>query len=314
MKNSLISVIVPSFNEEDSIAELYTRTQNVFSHLDRPYEIIFVDDGSTDGTFIKLKELQSQDTNLVIISHYKNRGKSLALMQGFDAAKGEIAITLDSDLQDQPEEIPNFIKKIEDGYDFVNGWRQERQDSGVKRLVSKFFNVLILLIFGIKFNDVNCGFKAYRKEVYKWLDLKGDLHRLIPVLVAHKGLKLTEIPVEHKDRKYGKSKYKLIRHRGLLDIIALSLSQSTQIRPFHFFSEVAIVFLLGATLSFTVLCLSFENLPFFAQTLIAVGGLWCLSLGTLFPIFGLYLEIESSRFQRCEFRQELIKESLDSRP
>ncbi len=314
MKNSLISVIVPSFNEEDSIAELYARTKNVLDLLGRPYEMVFVDDGSTDDTFKKLKELQSQDINLVIIRHYKNRGKSLALMQGFDAARGGIAITLDSDLQDQPEEIPNFIKKIEDGYDLVNGWRQKRQDSLVKRLGSKFFNFLILLIFGVKFHDVNCGFKAYKKEVYKWLDLRGDLHRLIPVLAEHKGLKVTEIPVEHKDRKYGVSKYKLIRHRGLLDIIALAISHSTQTRPFHFFSEIAIVFLLGAALSFTIWCLSFENLPFFAQALIGVGGIWCLSLGTLLPIFGLYLEIESSRFQRYDYRQELIKETLDSRP
>ena len=312
--NSLISVIVPAFNEEDSIVELHTRVKDVFSQLNRPYEMIFIDDGSTDGTFEKLKALQSQDSNLVIIGHHRNLGKSLALMQGFDSAKGDIAITLDADLQDQPEEIPNFIEKIEEGYEFVNGWRRGRQDTHIKRLVSKFYNYLILLIFHLKFNDVNCGMKAYTREVYKFLDLKGDLHRLIPVLVAHKRHKITEISVEHKNRRYGKSKYKLFRHRGLLDIIALAAGTTTQIRPFHFFCDLGMAFLFFAALSFTVWFLSYENLPFIAQVLIAVGGLWCLSLGTLFPIFGFYLEIESSRFQRKDYRSGLIKETLDSRP
>jgi glycosyltransferase involved in cell wall biosynthesis len=309
----MVSVIVPAFNEENSVEELHTRINDVLSQLNHPFEIIIIDDGSTDGTFERLKSFQSQNPNLVVFRHFKNLGKSLALMQGFDAAKGDIVITLDADLQDQPEEIPKFIKKIKEGYDFVNGWRQERQDSGGKRIVSKFFNCLITLIFKVKFNDVNCGLKAYSRKAYKWLDLRGDLHRLIPVLVAHKGLKVSEISVEHRNRKFGESKYKLFRHRGLLDVIALAASHTTQIRPFHFFCELGMFFLLMALLFFVTWCVSYENLVLFAQVLVAIGGVWCLSLGTLFPIFGFYLEIESSRFQRYEYRQGLIKETLDSR-
>jgi glycosyltransferase involved in cell wall biosynthesis len=314
VKNSLISIIVPAFNEEESIAELHTRVKETFNQLNRPYEMIVIDDGSTDGTFEKLKALQAQDSNLVILRHYKNMGKSLALMQGFDAANGGIAITLDADLQDQPEEIPAFIKKIEEGYDFANGWRHQRKDPSIKRYVSKVFNILIAMIFKVKFNDVNCGLKAYSSKVYKWLDLKGDLHRLIPVIIAYKGYKVSEISVKHEERKFGESKYKLFRHRGLLDIIALAAGTTTQIRPFHYFCERGMVLLSMAALSFIVWCFSYESLPLFAQVLIAVGGLWCLSLGTLLPIFGFYLEIESSRFQRHEYRESLIKETIDSRP
>jgi glycosyltransferase involved in cell wall biosynthesis len=314
VKNSLISIIIPAFDEKESLEELHARIQAVFDKMERVFELIFVDDGSSDGTFEFLKDLQSKNPHIIVIRHFKNRGKSLALMQGFEFAKGNIAITLDADLQDLPEEIPNFIKKIEEGYDFVNGWRQDRQDSVIKRLVSKFFNYLILLIFHVKFNDVNCGFKAYTRDVYKWLDLKGDLHRLIPVLVASKGYKIFEVPVDHEKRRYGKSKYKLFRHRGLLDIIALAASHTTQIRPFHFFCELGMILLLVAALFFMGWCLSYESLPLFAQVLIAVGGIWSLSLGTLFPIFGFYLEIESSRFQGSEYRRGLIKETIDSRP
>ena len=314
MTNPLVSIIVPAYNEVENIGELYTRIEEVFNQMGRSYELIFIDDGSNDGTFENLRTLQSKNSNLVILRHYKNLGKSLALMQGFDTARGDIAVTLDADLQDRPEEIPKFINKMEEGYDFVNGWRKERKDTNIKRFVSKFFNILIVAIFKVRFNDINCGLKAYGLKVYKSLDLKGDLHRLVPVIVAHNGYKFFEIPVKHDKRKYGESKYKLFRHRGLLDIIALAAGTTTQIRPFHFFCERGLFLLLMAVLSFIVWCISYENFPFFVQALIAIGGLWCLFLGTLLPIFGFYLEIESSRFQRHEYRQGFIKEIIDSRP
>ena len=314
MTNPLVSIIVPAYNEAENIGELCTRIEEVFNQMGRSYELIFIDDGSNDGTFENLRTLQSKNSNLVILRHYKNLGKSLALMQGFDTARGDIAVTLDADLQDRPEEIPKFINKMEEGYDFVNGWRKERKDTNIKRFVSKFFNILIVAIFKVRFNDINCGLKAYGLKVYKSLDLKGDLHRLVPVIVAHNGYKFFEIPVKHDKRKYGESKYKLFRHRGLLDIIALAAGTTTQIRPFHFFCERGLFLILMAVLSFIVWCISYENFPFFIQVLIAIGGLWCLFLGTLLPIFGFYLEIESSRFQRYEYRQGFIKEIIDSRP
>jgi glycosyltransferase involved in cell wall biosynthesis len=311
--SSLVSIIVPAFNEKESLKELHARTQKVFNNLGRPFELIFIDDGSNDGTLDFLKDLQSNHSNIVILRHFKNFGKSLALMQGFDVARGDIAITLDADLQDRPEEIPYFIQKIEEGYDFVNGWRKTRQDTGSKRLVSKLFNGLIDLIFHIQFKDVNCGFKAFTREVYQWVDLKGDLHRLIPVLIAHKGFKVTEIPVVHEERKYGASKYRLLRHRGLLDIIALAASTTTQIRPFHFFCELGAAVWLLAILSFGGWYLGTEFLSQAGQILLLILGLWALTLGTFLPIFGFYLEIEATRYQGPEWRNQLIKESIDLR-
>jgi glycosyltransferase involved in cell wall biosynthesis len=313
MPNPLISVIVPAFNEKESLEELHTRTKEVFSKLDRPFELIFIDDGSTDGTFEFLKSLQSKHPNIVIIRHFKNSGKSLALMQGFNAARGGIAITLDADLQDRPEEIPNFLRKIEEGYDFVNGWRKNRKDTVSKRLVSMLFNSLIRLIFHIKFNDVNCGFKAFTREAYCWIELKGDLHRLIPILIAHKGFRATEIPVIHEDRKYGVSKYKLFRHRGLLDIIALAAGTTTQVRPFHFFCELGVVLWFLAVISLGSWFLGHEFLSLGKQFFLLLVGLWTLSLGTFFPIFGFYMEIQATYFQGTEWRSKLIKESSDLR-
>ena len=313
MTNSKISIVIPVFNEENSVTELHNRVKEVFRRLSRPYEMIFIDDGCTDGTFEKLRILQSKNLNLVIIRHYKNLGKSLALMQGFDTAKGDIAITLDGDLQDQPEEIPNFIKKIEEGYDFVNGWRQTRQDSITKRIISQLFNFLTTFLFRIKFQDVNCGMKAFTRKVYKWLDLRGDLHRLIPVLVAHKGYKVSEISVEHKERKFGKSKYRLFRYRGLLDMIALVAGHMTQIRPFHFFCELGLFFLLIAGLSLLGWLVNYESLTMNGRILLGIVGLWSLFLGTIFPIFGFYFQIESNRYHNFEWRKGLTKEIIDFR-
>ena len=293
--------------------ELHKRINEVFCQLDRPFEIIFIDDGSTDGSFKLLKELQLKHSNIVILRHFKNCGKSLGLMQGFDNARGDIAITLDADLQDNPEEIPNFIEKIEEGYEFVNGWRKTRKDTICKRLVSKVFNSLIQLIFHIRFSDVNCGFKAFTREAYKWVDLKGDLHRLIPVFIAHKGFKVTEIPVTHNDRKHGISKYKLLRHRGLLDIIALAARSTTQIRPFHFFCELGGFLWFLALIFFSCWFFGYEFFSVRAQVSLLFLSLWTLTLGTFLPIFGFYMEIEATRFQGAEWRSHLIKEASDLR-
>jgi glycosyltransferase involved in cell wall biosynthesis len=309
----IISVIVPAFNERGSIAELHSRIQAVFDEIGRSFELIFVDDGSSDGTFELIKDLQSKYSNIVLVRHFKNRGKSLALMQGFDVAQGAIAITMDADLQDLPEDIPLFINKIEEGFDFVNGWRQSRKDSFLKRMVSKVFNGLIHLIFKVEFDDINCGFKAYRRNIYDWVELRGDLHRLIPVIIVHKGHSATQIPVTHQKRKHGLSKYKLLRHRGLLDILALAASQTTYIRPFHLFSELGVFFWLLTFLIFGGWFFSYETLSESVRILLAIFGCWTLSFGTFLPIFGFYLEIESSRFQGKKWRQQLVKDFIDPR-
>ncbi|PIR00671.1 MAG: glycosyltransferase [Nitrospinae bacterium CG11_big_fil_rev_8_21_14_0_20_45_15] len=308
----LVSIIIPIYNEAESIDELFHRVQNVFIQLKRPFEFIAIDDGSNDGSLEKLKSLREKNPNIAIIQHFKNFGKSLSLMQGFEVASGEIAITMDADLQDQPEEIPCFLKKMEEGYDLVNGWRSDRKDTPIKRWVSMIYNKLTALIFRFEFRDVNSGFKAYSREVYKWIDLHGDLHRLIPVLVAHKGFQVTEIPVSHKDRKHGSSKYRLFRHRGLLDIIALAVSQTTQVRPFHFFCELSIIFWFLAVLSLGGWFLAFEHSSIVAEVLTGIFGIWFMFIGTIFPIFGFYLEIEACRHQGAEWRAQLVKENFPS--
>ena len=308
-----ISIVIPLLNEQNSLEELSSSVSSVINDLNLKYEIILIDDGSTDNSWKIISKICTKNQYIKGIRFLKNFGKSLALMQGFDVARGDIAITLDADLQDRPEEIPYFIQKIEEGYDFVNGWRKTRQDTGSKRLVSKLFNGLIDLIFHIQFKDVNCGFKAFTREVYQWVDLKGGLHRLIPVLIAHKGFKVTEIPVVHEERKYGASKYRLLRHRGLLDIIALAASTTTQIRPFHFFCELGAAVWLLAILSFGGWYLGTEFLSQAGQILLLILGLWALTLGTFLPIFGFYLEIEATRYQGPEWRNQLIKESIDLR-
>jgi glycosyltransferase involved in cell wall biosynthesis len=313
MPNSLVSIIIPAFNEKDSLEELHMRIKEVFSKLDRPFEIIFIDDGSTDSTFETLNVLQSEHPNIVVIQHFKNIGKSLALMQGFNLAQGDMAITMDADLQDRPEEIPAFINKIDEGYDFVNGWRQNRQDKFFKRLVSTIFNGILHLIFKVEIKDVNCGFKAYRTSLFDWINLRGDLHRLIPVLIAHKGHKIAEIPVIHQKRKHGASKYKLFRYRGLLDIIAVAASTTTQIRPFHTFCEIGIFFWVLATLILGGWVVVYDHLVVSGNILMVMVGFWAILLGTFLPIFGFYLEIESSRFQGENWRKSLVKEIRDLR-
>ncbi|QPJ65311.1 MAG: glycosyltransferase family 2 protein [Candidatus Nitrohelix vancouverensis] len=313
MTDSLVSIIIPAFNEKQSLEELCSRISKVFETMNRPFELIFIDDGSTDGTFEKLLDLQNEYPNLLIVRHFKNFGKSLALMQGFDLAEGEIGIMLDADLQDQPEDIPRFIEKLDQGFDHVNGWRSNRKDTFLKRSISKLFNLITTFIFKFNVHDINCGYKAFKKDAYKELNLKGDLHRLIPALIANKGFKVCEIKISHDNRKYGVSKYKLLRHRGLLDIIALAVSFTAQIRPFHFFSELGLAFLLIAGFTISGWALTRDVFSQTAEILILIVGLWSLFVGTILPLFGFFLEIEAYRSQGVEWRSKLIKETILSK-
>ncbi len=312
MDYPLVSIIVPAFNENESLEELCSRIKSVFDELNRPFELIIVDDGSTDGSFEKLESLASNYPNLTVLRHYKNHGKSLALMQGFDEAKGEFAITIDADLQDPPEEIPKLLQELEKGYEFVNGRRLDRKDEFKKRFISKVFNLIISLIFNLKIKDVNCGYKAFTKKVYKWLDLRGDLHRLIPVIINHKGFKCSEVEVNHQKRKFGKSKYKLIRYRGLLDIIALSTATTTQIRPFHFFCEVAFFFFVLACITLVFFITLGEGLSVVSKILFCFSLAWLMGISTFLPFWGYFLEINASYHQGREWRKNLIEKKIDS--
>lgn len=310
-----ISIVIPALNERDSLPELIKRISETIEARGSEYEIVVVDDGSTDASFAMLKEMVEQNSRLRVIRHFRNHGKSLALMNGFQVANGDILITMDADLQDIPEMIPRFLDKIEAGYDFVNGWRKSRRDSFGKLFVSKLFNKFVELVFGTRASDINCGFKAYRRPVYKSLELHGDLHRLIPVIVSSSGFKCTEVAIEHGERKFGESRYKLIRHRGLLDIVALMMVRATQIRPFHIFCEAAFFMLCLMSLFalIWIVCGIFYSqggaLVQIVRSISGVLAVWGLFLASILPLFGFLLEMQARAFQRQEWRRQLVKET-----
>lgn len=204
----MISAVVPAFNEEESLNEFYEVLSTNLLKLGQEYEIIFVDDGSTDSTLRILQKFAAKDKKVKIFSFRKNRGKAEALTIGFQMAKGDYIVTLDADLQDRPEEINKLLEKSKEGFDLVSGWRKDRKDSKIFiNFPSKLFNFLSGLFWGLKLKDYNCGLKLYTKEAAKSLNLYGGMQRFIPLLLYQNGFKVTEIPVAHEKRKYGKSKY-----------------------------------------------------------------------------------------------------------
>ncbi len=231
-----ISIIVPLYNEEESVHPLVNEIKKVLNPLGIQYEVIMIDDGSTDLSLRRIKEIAGNDKRIKYISFRKNYGKSAALQVGFKNTVGEAIITMDADLQDDPKEIPNLLKKLDEGYDLCSGWKKKRQDPFVKKYSSLFFNFVTRMMSGIKIHDFNCGLKAYRKEVVENLKVYGELHRYMPVLAKWQGFTITEIPVKHQRRRYGKTKYGISRFfKGFIDLITVIFSTRYIKRPMHFF-------------------------------------------------------------------------------
>ncbi|MFC2093634.1 glycosyltransferase family 2 protein, partial [Bacteroidota bacterium] len=207
LRNQMISVVIPLFNEEESLSELSLALKRVFESLKCNYEVIYVDDGSTDRSFSVIKDIHNKNNRFHCIKLRRNYGKSSALAAGFKTAKGDIIITMDADLQDDPEEIPELIQKINSGYDLVSGWKKVRYDPFIKKHTSKFFNFVTSRISGIKLHDFNCGLKAYKKDVIKSIKVYGEMHRYMPALAHLSGFKVTEKIVKHRARKYGVTKF-----------------------------------------------------------------------------------------------------------
>lgn len=234
-----ISVIVPSFNERESLPELTAWIARVMDAHNYSYEVIIVDDGSTDGSWDTIKGLSEADPAIHGIRFRRNYGKSAALYCGFEKAKGDVVFTMDADLQDSPDEIPEMYRMVrEDGYDLVSGWKQHRKDNALtKNLPSKLYNATARRITGIKLHDMNCGLKAYRNEVVKSIEVYGEMHRYIPYLAKNAGFtKIGEKPVHHEKRKYGKSKFGLERFiNGFLDLQSLWFLSTFGKKPMHFF-------------------------------------------------------------------------------
>lgn len=238
-----ISVVVPAFNEYESLPELVERIDSAIQGMNRTYEVWIIDDGSTDSTFEVVEQLSQKYNFLHGISFGRNFGKAAALAAGFDAASGEIVITMDADLQDDPAEIPALVAKIESGYDLVSGWKKDRKDSFIKNNTSKIFNFVTSKAVGLRLHDFNCGLKAYRREVTLSVRLYGELHRYIPAQAHRNGFRVTEIPVKHCARIHGETKYGSNRFvNGLLDLMTMLFLSSRGTSPLHLFGRIGVAF------------------------------------------------------------------------
>ncbi len=246
-----LSIVIPVFNESESLEDLCVRLKTILTSLNRPYEIIFVDDGSRDGTSEKLEALHAKDPMAKVIQLRDNFGKAVALSVGFEHAAGDIIFTMDGDLQDDPREIPRFLEMLDQGFDLVSGWKHERKDPVGKTLPSRIFNRTVSWMTGIKLHDFNCGFKCYRRDVIQNVRIYGELHRFIPVLARWKGFKVAEIKVEHHPRMHGVSKYGMERFtRGFLDLLTVLFLTRYLKRPLHFFGGIGLLCLMpGLALS-----------------------------------------------------------------
>lgn len=244
-----LTIIVPLFNEAESLPELVRWIDRTLDGRGWEYEIIMVDDGSTDGSWKVVRELAEADVRIHGIRFRRNYGKSAALYHGFKAAGGNVVVTMDADLQDSPEEIPEMYRMVtEDGWDVVSGWKQHRQDNKLtKNLPSKLYNATARWITGIHLHDMNCGLKAYRNEVVKNIEVYGEMHRYIPYLAKNAGFeRITEKPVHHQKRKYGKSKFGLERFvNGFLDLLSLWFLSTFGKKPMHFFGFTGILMFLA---------------------------------------------------------------------
>lgn len=256
--NKELSIVISLYNEEESLPELLGWIEQVMEREGHTYEVIMVDDGSTDASWKIIKDLSAKNSNIRGISFRRNYGKSAALFHGFKAAEGRVVITMDADLQDSPEEIPEMYRMVtEDGYDIVSGWKKQRFDNKLtKNLPSKLYNWTARKITGIKLHDMNCGLKAYRNEVVKNIEVYGEMHRYIPYLAKNAGFsRITEKPVQHQKRKYGVSKFGLERFvNGFLDLISLWFLSTFGKKPMHFFGFTGILmFLTGGIMAIWII-------------------------------------------------------------
>jgi len=289
-KQPYASVIVPLYNEEESLPELLERIEAAFKGLKKSFEVIFVDDGSTDNSFAVLKKLHREHRNIRVIRFRRNFGKSAALSVGFAEARGSFVVSMDADLQDDPAEIPGLLDVMGDSLDLVSGWKKKRFDPISKTIPSRFFNFVTAKMTGIPIHDFNCGLKAYRREVVKEINVYGELHRYIPALAHWAGYRVGEKVVQHHPRKYGKTKFGLSRFfKGFLDLLTVLFNTRYIRRPLHLFGVWGILsFLIGGCID---LYLSIEwlrgetslsNRPLFlVGFLFIIIGVQFISIGLL---------------------------------
>ncbi len=289
-----LSVVIPLFNEEESLRTLHAEIMAACDPLGLLYEIIYVDDGSADGSFPVLESLYSANPDRVkVIQFRKNSGKSDALSAGFAAASGKRVVTMDADLQDDPSEIPGLLARLEDGFDLVSGWKKKRRDPISKKLPSRLFNAVTSLLTGIRIHDFNCGLKAYRREVLHSLEVYGELHRYIPVLAHWEGYRVGEVKVHHRARKYGKTKYGMSRFfKGPLDLLTVMFLGRYTRRPLHLFGIVGfITSMLGMIITVYLIVLRLTRVSYLSNRPLFFVGIMLILLGIQFISIGLLGEM-----------------------
>jgi glycosyltransferase involved in cell wall biosynthesis len=286
-----ISVVIPLYNEEKNIHELHRQLHKILQSLKKDYEIIFIDDGSTDNSYRELEKLT--DSHIHIIKFRKNFGQSAAWDAGFQYAQGKLVITMDADLQNDPADIPRLLEKLNEGYDIVSGWRHSRKDSISKRLFSSFSRYLRKLIIDDRIHDSGCSLKVYKKECIQDLGLQGEMHRYITEILALKGYKIGEVRVNHRPRRSGKTKYNLLRvPKGFLDLLVIAFWQKYSARPIHLFGSAGILMSMAGFLTgFYLIYEKFIHRQPIGDRPLVMLAVLLVVLGIQFIIFGLISDI-----------------------
>lgn len=308
-----VTIVVPGLNEAESLPLLAAQIREALPET--PYELIFVDDGSTDESWGVITELHEADPSVRGVRLRSNFGKAMALAAGFERARADIVVMMDADLQDDPADLPKLLEKIDSGLDVVVGWKVERHDPFNRRVFSLIFNKTVGLITGVHLHDMNCGFKAYRSEVLSSIPIYGDLFRFIPVLASWQGFKVGEVPVNHRARQYGRSRYGLERIlRGFFDLISVSFLTKYSRKPMHLFGLLGLAFTaLGVLICGYLAALWFTGETIGARPLLLLGVLLILVGAQSFSI-GLLGEFMTFQYHRKDSREQLpVRESVGDR-
>ncbi|MFA7061432.1 MAG: glycosyltransferase family 2 protein [Pedobacter sp.] len=297
------SIVVPIYNEQDNIDELYSAITNALDDIDTDYEIIMVDDGSNDGSFRALQRIAAEDNRLKVIRFRRNFGQTAAMSAGFDAASGNIIIPMDGDLQNDPADIPRLIAKLNEGYDVVSGWRKERKDTIItRRIPSMLANALISSFTGVHLHDYGCTLKAYRREVLDGINLYGEMHRFVPALASQVGAKVAELPVNHYPRLHGTSKYGISRTlRVILDLMTVKFLLTYSTKPIQLFGKWGIYTLMAGFGSgaMTIYMKVFEHLSMNRNPLLILTG-FLMFMGVQFIVMGLLGELNARTYYEAQ--------------
>lgn len=295
-----ISIIIPLLNERLSLEELYSRLAAALSTIAIRYEIIFVDDGSTDGSIDVIKRLREEDASVRFIRFRRNFGKSAALAAGFEMARYEVIATMDADLQDLPEQLPFLIKKLEEGYDLMSGWRYKRNDRFTRKLSSWFYNRVTSALTGVSLHDINCGMKCYRREVLDEVKVYGERHRYIPVLASYRGFRLGEVQIEHAPRKHGSSRYGLERIAGgIFSLLTVILLTRYTNKPLHFFGMMGVGLAgLGTVIDLYLIFSRIFLQEWLSNRPLLIIGTLLIIVGVQFILFGLLAEMIAFSYRR----------------